>query len=845
MTPKSTLAAGYGGVLQTLFNWAFAPVSVPSDTGQRLQGLAQKGTVVYVGRSAALVTFAFFQYLYLRLGAPIAGAVIGPAVGVWWWWLRPILGRKPVRAPYKSDVPGAIRAGQSAMVFLQKPGSLVASVRTHHDPFPDLVKLQRTLERPIYLVPQLLIWERRARQLKPSLFDILFGEPETPGFFRSLFALIWNRNRAFVKYGEPIDLQQVVNQFEGLDDAVIARKVRGSLHQHLARQTRVVTGPPLKSPERLMVETLRDRGLRANLAEIARERGRTDGSVEAEAAEDLREIAARYTPRMIELFDLLLDWVFNRIYGGVEIDEPGLARVAQVNAQMPIVVCPSHKSHIDYLMVSFIFYNRGLNTPYIAAGLNLAFWPLGPIFRKAGAFFIRRSFKGDRVYTGVLKAYIKKLLKDGVTQEFFVEGTRSRTGKVLLPKFGMLAMEVEGWIEGVRPDFAFVPVWVGYAKIIEGKSYARELAGHEKKAEDIGSLLRAPTVLISRYGRIFVRFDEPVSVAALAAQRGFNRENHTEEEKRGLVRSLGFRIVEGINRVTLITPTGLLCTALLAHDRRGLTAEELVDRLQFLLKLAIDAGGQPSFTVGPGALEPMGEGPVAEAVSTLQHDKSLVMHTTGGEHIYAVVEQSRVQLDYYKNATIHVFVADALFATALLTSTTADRKSIEERTRALSRHLKQEFIYGAGGFANIFERRIERFRALALIEQQGDEIHAVPANAARLRLLADLLVNFVEGYANANEALSLLLKGPMDHREWIKATMERNRAAFLAGRLRKYESLSKVLIENAFALFEELGVVTRAGEKGKQRALASDVASQDAIDARVAEIRGFLVPKAE
>lgn len=838
------LAAAYGWLLRPLLGWAFGPVQVPPELGPRLHALAQRGTVVYVGRSAAFVTFLFFQHLALRLGAPVAQAVVGMGARLWQPWGRLVAGRWPARAPFGEDAGAAVRAGRSAFVFLRKPGSLVASVMGLKDPFPALVAAQRLLARPILLVPQLLIWERRPPTMRRTLLDVLFGEPEAPGLWRSLLAFLTNRRRAFVKAGEPIDLQAVLAEHAGLEDEVVARKVRGALSQHLARETRVVTGPRLKTPERLIEETLRERSLRGTLAEVARERGRADGSVEREAEKDLREIAARYSGRTIEFMKWLLDIVFERIYDGVEVDAAGLERVRRVSAQMPIIMCPSHKSHIDYLVMSHVFYTEGLITPHIAAGINLDFWPVGTLFRKSGAFFIRRSFKGDKVYGAVLKAYIRKLLKDGFSQEFFVEGGRSRTGKVLLPKFGMLAMEVDAWVDGVRPDVAFVPSWIGYAQIIEAKSYAHELGGGEKKAEDLGALLRAPQVLTSRYGRVYIRFDEPLSLALVAKERAFDREHHTEEQKRALVRALGFRIVDGINRATALTPSGLLCTALLAHDQRGLAAPDLVDRMEFLLRLVRDAGGALSFTYEPGALDPLGQGPIHEARLALEREKQLVHHQGGGEHIFQVPDESRIALDYQKNTALHFFVPDALLATALLTTPGAARPEVQARTLALSRLLKQEFIYAPGTFQRLFERRVARFVELGILAETDGVLAATAAGAARLRLLADLLVNFVEGYASAAEALGLLLKGPMDAREFVRTAMDRTRAAFLAGRLRKFESRSKVMLESAMALFEEQGVLVRAGDRGRQRALAPAHAKAELVQARVAGIRTFLVGKA-
>lgn len=840
------VAAAYGGLLRRLFAWAFLPVSVPLTAGPQLRALAAQGTVVYVGRSSALVTFLYFQQLFLRLGAPVAEAIQGLGISVWRPWGRMVAGRASVRAPYHENVSKAVQEGRSAMVFLRGSGSLTGQMMLDvRDQFPALVAMQRGRDKPIFLVPQLLVWERRPRKLRRSFWDVLFGEVDAPGFFRSLFALLWNRHRAFVKFGEPINLKKVLEDFSALDDAQIARRVRGALHQHLARETRVITGPPIKSADRLIEETLRDRTLRSTLTEVARERGRADGSVEKEAEKDLREIAARFSPRAIDFMRWALDYVFNKIYDGILYEEKDIAQIAATASRTPIIVCPGHKSHIDYLILSYLFHISGLSTPHIAAGINLDFPPIGTLFRKSGAFFIRRSFKNDRVYGAVLKAYIRMLLRDGFTQEFFVEGSRSRTGKVLMPKFGMVAMEVEAWLDKVRPDVAFVPTSIAYERIIEGKSYAAELAGGEKKAEDLGQLLQARKVLTSRYGRIHIRFDKPILLTELAKQRGVELETCTEEQKRGLVRALGFRIIEGINRATALTPSALLCSALLATDRRGLTKPELIDRMDFLLRLVVESGGLLAFENQPGALEPSGDSPIHEALVAFEKDKSIVTHTTGGQSIYSSPDQSRVSLDFYKNSSIHFFVADALIATSLLSTESSSRTAVEWRTQELSRHFKQEFIYGGGGFGQLFAKRVARLVDLGLVTDGGGELRVTESGKDRVRFLADLVVNFVESYLAANEALSLLLKAPLERKELVKQAMDRIRASFFAGHVRRYESVSKVTLENAFDLFEEQGVLTRTGEKGKLRALGSAYASQTVIDARVAAMRSFLIPKAD
>lgn len=848
------LEEAYGGILRRVFAWAFNPVIPPAELGPQLRQLSDEGVVVHVSRSASFVTFLFFQHLFLRLGIPVAKGVSGLASSVWRPWGRLVAGKRGVRAPYGSQVGKAVAEGNSALVFMRPANSLYASTGTHSpDPLPSLVAAQRQYPRPIFLLPQLVMWERRPLRLRKNLLDILFGEPESPGLWRSLFSFIRNRNRAFIRTGDPLDLRAYVQEHEELSDKEIAHKLRGILSQQISREMRVVTGPPFKSPDRIVLETLRDRTLRAAIAEEARERGRADGSVEKEAEQVVREIAARYTPLAIDIARWVLNWVFNRIYDGIEVHEEGLAKVGKANAKAPLVVCPTHKSHVDYLILSYVFYINGLTPPHIAAGKNLDFFPLGPIFRKCGAFFIRRTFRGDRIYGAALRAYIRKLLRDGYSQEFFVEGTRSRSGKVLLPKFGMLSMEVDAWIDGARPDIAFAPVWIGYARIIEERSYEEELSGKEKRKEDLSSLIKAPQVLVSRYGRIHIRFDDPISLAQLAEGRGFDKENHNEEQKRDLVRALGFRIVEGMNRAAVLTPSSLLCVVLLSSDEGSFTGEELRERATFFADLVLSDGGQLSFPAAPEEFDPKGNGHLGEARASLERDKAIVVSRdssgpSAGANRYTIPASKRMRLDYYKNIAIHYFAADAIIATALLSCPSSDEAAIRAHTLELSRLLKNEFIYGAGTFNSIFDERVERLVRQGLIARgsvaQVDQLFASPQNARQLRWLADLLKNFIESYLLASESLLLLLSGPRDYREWLDKALEKGRADFQSGKIGRAESLSKANIESAFRAFEGFGLLERCGDKNRSRKLAEGV-TRDLIESRLGQVRSFLLPQVE
>ena len=505
----------FGPLLRGLGRRYFESIRFPGDAEEALRQLHQRGFVVHVMRSTSWVNYLYLAWVLLRRGLPPVRAVFNLRR----WFTRPWR-RAAQRGGIDVRFTYARRNGGSGLVFLRRSALGVAEGRaTREDPFPALVSLARRGDRPIFLVPELLVWDRVRERLAPRLIDRVFGSPDVPGFLHSVIAFLRNYRRAQLRLGEAVDLRRFIEENPGASDEVLARKVRGALHLHLARETRAVFGPPRKPARRVLAETMRDRGLRRALEAHAAESHRKLESVEREARRHLDAIAARPNPTLIGLSAPILEWVFNRIYDGIDVDEAGLERAMRAAARAPVVLCPSHKSHVDYLVMSWVLWDRGYAPPLVAAGANLSFWPLGWFLRRCGAFFLRRSFKGDLVYTAAFKAWIKKLVHDGVLQEFFPEGGRSRTGKLLPSRLGLFTWEVEAIVEGARRDLVFVPVAIDYEKVVESSSYSRELAGAEKKPEDLRSLLSAPRVLTAHYGRIHVSFDEPVSLGHFAQGR--------------------------------------------------------------------------------------------------------------------------------------------------------------------------------------------------------------------------------------------------------------------------------------------------------------------------------------
>lgn len=809
--PEKALRDEFGPFGRWLASRYFEKVRFPEAASDELKKLHRDGFVVHVMRTTSWLNYLYLSWVLVKRGFPPIRAV----VNLRRWFTRPWT-RTAQREGFDVRFKYARAHHGSALVFLKESAIGVAHGRaSSEDPFPELVELAKKADKPIYLVPELFVWEKWNLKIAPSVFDRIFGSPEAPGFLHTLIVFLRNYHRALFRVGEPIDLTQFVKDNPLASTAVLARKVRLVLNQHLSRETKAVFGPPHKPTDRLIEETMRDRVFKASLTEAAAQKNRPLASVEREAVRDLDQIAARYSPSAVAVAAPVLHWVFNRIYDGIDVDEAGLDRALKVAAHAPVVLTPSHKSHVDYLVMSYVLWQRGYSVPLVAAGANLSFFPLGPFLRRGGAFFLRRSFKGDPIYTAAFKAYLKKLVHDGIHHEFFPEGGRSRTGKLLQPKLGMFSWLTEAVLEGARDELLFVPIAIDYEKVVESSSYSAELKGGEKKAEDLSALLSAPKVLSENYGRIHLRFDEPVSLRALLKERNLIGKEVTEEDKRGLVRALGHRVMWGINRVSTVTPHALLAAALLAHRRRGISENEVTDRIVLLRKIAEDLGAPFSKQLANAPSSPTALGPIADAFKMFADQDMVTAQQAKGEAIFQLKDDKRPELSFYKNTLINLVAGRTIVATALLTvPPDAPLAQIREQALFISRLFKLELIYPVGkSFDHIFDETVEHLHKLGLVVRDADKLTLAPEKFVRpqLQFLADLIRDYLESYLLA--AMTAQEGTATDRKDFIKRALETGRAEFLAGRLQASESLSRTNLENALAWLIELSYLAERDKK--------------------------------
>lgn len=799
-------------------------IPFPADLAQRLKALHADGAVlVYVHRARNPVEHLALSRVVAREGLPTARYVGGLRVlGLQPFWSMPAWFSFGPQRPAREEtlLERCVRAGLPAEIFLRQPLTLLTTHTSTRARFVEvLVRAQRTMQRPIVLVPCFLALKQRPGHFEPTPIDAIFGSVEEPGLLRALGRVLVAGDAARFEVSEPVDLKRVVAE-QGAErgDDVVAKKVRWSILHHLARVERVAHGPATKSRTRMRDEILRDASLVKQLDDLASSTGVPRAVLEKKARKMHDEIAARFDVDMTRLFSRILDLIWSRIYDGVYFADEEIARLREAARRGPLVLVPSHRSHIDYLVMSQVMLKAGLLPPHVAAGDNLSFFPLGPIFRKGGAYFLRRSFKGDALYGAVFRAYVRKLFVEGYSQEFFIEGGRSRTGKTLPPKLGLLSMLVDAYLESREEDAIFLPCHISYERVVEAGSYVKELAGKAKQKESAGALVKTAGVLRERYGRVYVTFDEPLSLKEHLAQRQLTREAAVADEaqRRTAVATLGHKIVYGINRSGVVTSTSLVVASLFGFRKKGLDEEVLLVGAHNLVR---HLENKPAGSVRFSPDETMDDPTLRAALARLVDDELVVRAQAGDRVLYQMAHDATFPLDTFKNQLLHHVVPEAIVATAFRAlagkpGVAVSRTALADTARALSRALKIEFIFKPGvTFDQLFVDAVKNAIAAGFVEAVGADL-VVPdredARGAR-RFAASLIANFVEAYHASLVALPRVVPPALgavrEDKAIVHELLETLKAHAIAGELKCVEAPSKAIVENVVALVKDLGIL--------------------------------------
>ncbi len=704
------------------------------------------------------------------------------------------------------------KAGLISLIY--KKDSHVKFIHPQKDPIQYLIEIQQTINQPIIIIPQLFFFSREPHRSELNLIDILFGTKEKPGKIRRIVALFTSHKKIFVEIAEPLNLKQYLElpEVQKRDIRQQALALRRRLVFQINRHRQSIIGPTLKSRVELKQNILTGKQLQSVMADHAEKSSTPLSQVYKQADEYLEEIAANYSQAWIRIYDLTLRSILKTMFEGIIIDQEGLRKVKQMSKKGPLILVPCHKSHLDYLVLSFVFYHNNIACPHIAAGKNLSFWPLGTIFRGGGAFFIRRTFKGAVLYSKIFSAYIRKLLEEGFNIEVFIEGGRSRTGKLLPPKLGLLSIILNAFREGACEDLIFVPVYIGYDKVLEEAAYLHEIEGGQKKPEDLKQVIRARKFLKNRYGKIYIKFDEPLSLKDQLAKNKTDISNMAQKEFNGLIRYLGYKLINAIDNVSVVTPYGLVAGAILNCSKTRFSHDHLKSHLKTYMNYLVFAKAKLADTL------------IADqdrafdlVLDTFIQRRFLENNTMdmGGENAtvqYKVNEHKRPSLEYYKNNCISPFVSAAFTALSIL-----ERDAFLFSTRDLfdcytflSGFFINEFSHNADKPVEICIRKsIKAFIDDAILIPHPtlpDTYNVTSAGFRKLQFFSNFLKSYFESYWIV---LNYFMQTPRDDtttKERIKKIQSIGTKMYKNKEVERIEALSKIGYKNADQLFTGKGI---------------------------------------
>lgn len=767
-------------------------------------GTVQASPVCYVLERRSAVDLAALENLCRREGLP-----------------RPsgrILGRK------KSAVRAAIPLLKTRGLF---------DPRIDRRPPAELVRMIEVLERDstldVRLVPIAVYWGR-APQKEGSWWRLLFTENwALASGFRKLMQVLINGRFTMIEVGEPASLRSLL--FEGGNPASQAARIARAQRASFRQQRSARIGPDLSHRRTILHRVLSTRAVRAAMAAEMRDKRVPRRRALMVAKGYLEEIAANYSHVFITFMEGFLGRLWNRLYDGVTLNHAETLR--EIARDREVVFVPCHRSHMDYLLLSYVIYKQGYAVPHIAAGINLNIPIIGRLLRKGGAFFIRRSFAGNALYTAVFMKYLATIMARGHSIEYFVEGGRSRTGRLLQPKTGMILMTVRSHLRDPRRPVVFVPVYFGYERIVEAGTYVGELSGQTKRKESIGDLVRAIRVLREKFGRVHVNVGEPILLDdVLQHQVGDAGRAALDEEGRApwvsaVVDDLAHRIMRNINSAATVTPINLLAVTLLAMPRQAMAGSDLAKQCDLYLKLLRMAPYDARVTITD--LDGAAVIAYGESMKVLRRQS----HKLGD--LVRISDEMAVLMTYYRNNVLHLFTLPSLVACAFISNSVVRTEDIQRLAWRVYPYVASELFlkWTEQELPGAMRRVLDALATLGILERlEEQDAWRRPApsspHSLQLSLLAQASVQTIERYYLAIATLMHAGSGVLTSRELAeRCQLTAQRINIIYG-FNSPEFSDRSMFDNFISLLLRRRVI-RSDEAG--RIVFDDVFSRVAADA--------------
>ena len=540
------------------------------------------------------------------------------------------------------------------------------------------------------VIPANLIWGKTPTKERKNLnIGTLIADQESPSWLRKLFIVLFLGRDALMRFSEAFSFRNIADN-HGSDDVAVHKFLRVARF-HFHRQTIAAKGPRLMHRKQMFTALFANPSVQRIISDEAKSKKVPEAEIKKQALSMMNEIAGDYSVSWLRFGVVILQWLWARLYSTINVSNAKVLRkLAQDGHE--IIYVPCHRSHMDYLLLSSVILQEGLVMPRIAAGINLNFWPAGTVFRKGGAFFIRRSFGGNRLYSTIFREYLGLLFERGYSVKYYTEGGRSRTGRVLAPKTGMLAMTIQSLLRGIDRPLTLVPVYLGYEHVMEVGTYHKELSGSEKKSESMFGVLKAIKSL-RNYGNGYVNFGEPININDYLNKQVPHWKDSIDpidpQKPTWLtptVNGLAEKVMENINKSAALNAVALVALILQANKNKALSKAELETQLDFFLNLQRQAPFSKQLTI-----------PEETGEALLTHVISLNKVTTTEDSFGSLVslsETANLEMRYYRNNILHTYVVPALVCRLLDKHSKINQDELVTKVQSLTALLKADlYLY--------------------------------------------------------------------------------------------------------------------------------------------------------
>jgi glycerol-3-phosphate O-acyltransferase len=583
--------------------------------------------------------------------------------------------------------------------------------------------------------------------------------------WRKFFNLVKFGRDLFIHLAPPRSLQ-TISQRLAADEPRDLQKWARLARRQWARHYWMMAGPRLPQRSQLLRQCLQIPNLQVAMDHEARSKQKDRVLIEKQVLAMFNEMAAHFSYGLIRYAAPLFSCLWNRLYQGIVVNNLEPSR-QHLLAGDEVVYLPCHRSHMDYLLLSYVLYHEGLMPPHIAAGINLNFWPVGALFRRTGAFFIRRSFKGNKLYSMALQSYLAMLFSQGCPVEYFIEGGRSRTGRLLAPKTGLLSMTLQALIEGASRPVVLVPVYIGYDHVVEAATYTKELAGHVKQPENFWQLLRSLKTL-RHLGCSTVNFGTPIPLRrelyhSVLEEKQVSSSGTTPRLNglQSLVNPLAQQVMVAINSAAAVNAVNLCVTVLLVAEQHRLPRSQLACQLTCYLKLLRQAPYSSSCTL---PTQSSSEALIEQAIKL---GKVQLLTPEQPESLLALLETQLAELSYYRHNIQHLLVLPSLIANLLLNQPGSSEVAMTQLINELYPLLQADLFidYSQPSLAERVSAVIQSLSNQQLIRPQGDGYRPKPSAVAMLQLLAADTQELLQCYL-------LTLRWLLRYPHWGRRTLE-------------------------------------------------------------------------